>query len=241
MLTVEEKNYIRNVVSKFKHRYLESDTNHGLRHVLHVTAKALKMNKVLALNIDHREIILAGICHDLFAREYRAEHHELGRAYILTENHDCYINDRSAMIRVSEAIAEHRASYTGKYYSKLSELISAADRDEPNLKKLVARCYDCATDPVLLFEIDKGKPIPDIEIYKSVRLPELAQRVKDGGYDYSIYKTYVHILEKYSRYGYARRNDIFDSYYADKLESFYKQLEVLTPETIISIVNKEKV
>ena len=114
--------------------FYNNSEGHGIKHVTDVMYRALHYNEILNLKLNKREIILASLLHDMYSESNRKTHHILGHDYVMYSLHEVF--DGIDKERVAKAILEHRASYTGEYSSLLSELISSADRGEPNLMKV---------------------------------------------------------------------------------------------------------
>ena len=137
----EIKNDTINIVSELLKELkpiLESFYNnsegHGIKHVMDVMYRALHYNESLNLKLNKKEIVLASLLHDMYSGSSRKTHHILGHDYVMKSTSKVFdgLNKES----IAKAILEHRASYTGEYSSLLSELISSADRGEPNLMKV---------------------------------------------------------------------------------------------------------
>ena len=116
--------------------YEKSDEAHLINHADDVCDLALKINR----ECDEKLVILAAYLHDMFNRDNRAKHNELAYKYVLTAD-DKFLKELSCEERkqVAYAVLEHRASFKGKFYSPLSEIISAADRGFPDLDFIVIR------------------------------------------------------------------------------------------------------
>ena len=116
--------------------YENSDEAHLINHADNVCDLALKINR----ECDEKLVILASYLHDMFNRDNRAKHNELAYKYVLTAD-DKFLKMLSGEERkqVAHAVLEHRASFKGKFYSPLSEIISAADRGLPDLDFIVIR------------------------------------------------------------------------------------------------------
>jgi len=136
-------NILLKQVSPF-YQEIEGDNirnSHGLNHVKEVMHLALKMNAKLNLGISEELIITASLLHDVFSDSInRDKHHELGAEFVRKRKIPYLqkFNDEEIEL-IALAINEHRGSYKGEFSSLLSELISSADRGEPNLDKLIKR------------------------------------------------------------------------------------------------------
>ncbi len=108
--------------------------SHGVDHCDDVFNLMIKLNKKLGYGYSNEIIAFAAYIHDLYSDSTnRTIHHILAHTYVLNRvddllkelsGHDLYL--------VADAVLEHRASYTGKFSSNLSALISAADRGLPD-------------------------------------------------------------------------------------------------------------
>lgn len=226
----------------FKEYYSANDETHDIYHVIDVTIRALRMNSVLKLGVTKEKIIVAGLAHDMFSVIDRAEHHKRGFMWIYVKKGLPILNfdkfKAKDKYEIARAVHEHRASYRGDYTTVLSELISAADRDKPDLETILTRVYKCAKDEFNIFEIDKGKEIPDIEVAAG-NLRDIAKVIYNT-HELPVYKTYVHIIEKYHEKGYARRNHLYDAYYGKQQQVFLKQINELTIDHLTNRLNQIK-
>ncbi len=108
---------------------------HQIDHADDVYNMAMKMNKKFHLWKNEEDVALAAYLHDIYA-EHRDTHHKMSHDFIM-KSKDKILDGVSQSRRrdIAKAALEHRASYEGKYSSKLSELIASADRGKPNFKK----------------------------------------------------------------------------------------------------------
>lgn len=120
-------------------RYYDAQGSHGWNHVSDVLNRARLMvaqdNRLLS-----DEEIAAVLFHDSSLRQGDRETHHIDSAKI-AEKELKKSFDPNTISRIAKAIREHRGSYKGKYSSKLSELVSSADRGEPNLDDIIKRSY----------------------------------------------------------------------------------------------------
>lgn len=115
---------------------------HGMDHIEDVYKKAIYLNVKYNLNIPKDEILITSLFHDMFQSKNRNKHNDLAADWIMSSMHPMItLNSREKQKRISDAIREHRASYTGKYSSSLSELLATADREIPDITKIIARAY----------------------------------------------------------------------------------------------------
>lgn len=185
--------------------------SHGMDHVREVMLTALTYNQKLDLRLDPKEIILASLLHDMYQNTQRELHHQLGYEYVMRSTHKVFYGiectediDRK---RVAKAILEHRASYKGKYYSLLSELIASADRSYPDLYKIVERCF-----------------VYTIETNPNMSIDEIGLAVKK------------HIKEKYSKDGYIKYPKLYLKMYGNKIEELHNDVDMfLNGEKLVII------
>ena len=130
------KKFREEVRAYYQPYYENSDEAHLIDHADAVCDLALKINR----ECDEKLVILAAYLHDMFNRDNRARHNELAYEYVLKTD-DKFLKTLSAEERkqVAHAVLEHRGSFKGKFYSLLSEIISAADRGVPDLDFIVIR------------------------------------------------------------------------------------------------------
>jgi len=134
---MDMKNFRKKVRDYYKPYYENGDEAHLIEHADSVCDLALSINK----ECDEKLIILASYMHDMFNAINRAKHNELAYEYALKAN-DKFLKklSKEELLKVAHALLEHRASFKGDFYSPLSEIISSADRELPNLELIVIRC-----------------------------------------------------------------------------------------------------
>ena len=134
-LEIEQFRY--NVRDFYKPFYDKGDLAHKIDHANSVCDLALKLNSG---KYKEELVILAAYLHDIFNAKDRKNHHKLAFEYVLNKK-DKFLQNLSTndLNLVAHAILEHRGSFKGNFYSKLSEIISSADRGEPNLEKIIIR------------------------------------------------------------------------------------------------------
>ncbi len=126
----------REVRAFYEPFYKDGDLAHQIDHADSVCDLALEMNK----ECNPKLIILAAYIHDIFNATDRKNHNQLAYNYVLEAN-DKFLKELSKeeLLQVAHAVLEHRASFQGEFYSKLSEIISSADRGAPDIKEVVIR------------------------------------------------------------------------------------------------------
>ena len=129
-------NFRDKVREYYKPYYENSDKAHLIDHPDDVCDLALRINK----EYNEKLVILASYLHDMFNREARDVHQKLAYEYVL-KSEDKFLNQLSKEERllVAHAVLEHRGSFKGKFFSKLSAIISSADRGLPDLDYIVRR------------------------------------------------------------------------------------------------------
>lgn len=147
--------FIETVVRTIQPSYSLNDKAHDIDHAKEVCYKALELNAtVLTTPLPEREVVVAALCHDMFAWS-RNNHHDMAYHWLMTLEVK-WIEEFTPIQRERIALAskEHRSSYMGQYSSKLSELIATSDRGVPTgapeqlvYRSLVFRGWD-KTSPV---------------------------------------------------------------------------------------------
>ncbi len=132
-----ELNRFRDEVREYYKDYYEnSDEAHLIDHADSVCDLALKINK----DYDEKLVILSSYLHDMFNKKDRKNHNKLAYEYVINCDDKFLIElSNEERMLVAHAVLEHRASFKGVYYSKLSEIISSADRGLPDLDFIVKR------------------------------------------------------------------------------------------------------
>ena len=133
----------RKIVAEFSQLWQYNDAAHGFEHFLNVELCAMDINEKLQLGHDPKLILLTAFFHDLFVWS-RHNHHEMSSLWIRTAKHSV-LDDLTPIERevVADACMEHRASFRGQFSREFSELINAADREQPDVHKIVHRAMAC--------------------------------------------------------------------------------------------------
>lgn len=132
--------YSRKWVSEILLSLEQNDKAHQPDHVLGVTLEANRMtDDNYELKPYRLEIITAAFLHDIGCRIDRDTHHELGAAYVMEDAYLSSLLDQKTRAIISGAILKHRASWTGSDRSDIEDVVAAADRGEPNLKRYLKR------------------------------------------------------------------------------------------------------
>lgn len=234
MSVVRDIKFIDEVKEHFSKFYENVDVAHGIPHVKEVMRLALSMNDLLDLKLPFKEIVIASISHDIFSFSKRDTHHIDAGDYIQTDVSTIYddIEDRTNIVN---AVKEHRGSYTGEYSSLLSELISSADRGTPRLRNIIKRIHQCSNDPRLTMR--NNLATNGVNIVFSDKPGDNLKDKSDAlriTYGEIVYKTFIHLVEKYSIYGYARYPNIYRTYFKDELCDMYDEINhiIKTPGRI---------
>ena len=129
-------NFKQNVREFYKPFYANGDEAHLIDHADDVCELALEINR----EYSDKLVILASYIHDIFNAINRKKHHILAYEYVKNRS-DAFLQELSdeELKLVAHAVLEHRASFKGKFFSKLSAIISSADRGLPDLNKIVIR------------------------------------------------------------------------------------------------------
>ena len=120
----------------YKPFYANGDAAHLIDHADSVCNLALKINREYSPKL----VILASYIHDIFNATNRKEHNTLAYRYVkdISDNFLKDLNEEELEL-VAHAVLEHRASFKGKFFSKLSAIISSADRGLPDVEQTVIR------------------------------------------------------------------------------------------------------
>lgn len=161
--------------------------------------------------IDKHEFVedlrLAVLFHDCGAEVNRKMHHVIG-ADVFREIAKSQGGLTDARIhKIALAIEEHRGSYDGEFSSFLSEVLSAADRGNPDsLEYTVIRSYEYA-------KTNQSK------VHSEATTHALE-----------------HVKDKYGSNGYARYSKIYLDFYSKELNKFKKAVDSLTIEQVETMV-----
>lgn len=180
--------------------YEKNDTSHMIEHADEVCKLAIELSNHIGYSKIHLAV-LAAYLHDTQVHLDRTNHHMNAKKFVLSKDCDDLfklINAHDRML-VACAVGEHRASFTGKYTSILSEITSSADRGYP--------------DSNLNAKINRSMLVRDQESGGDTKLAmEIAEK---------------HIVEKYGRNGYAKYPSLYRKYFAKELEAMWKAIDEL--------------
>lgn len=189
--------------------FYKKDGSHGASHihdVLNLAEEITNKDPLLLTPIEHDALILSCILHDI-TRDIDDDHHEESGAMlfdimmksspefkkiVLTR----YI-DKEHIDLVKYAIKEHRASYKGDFYSKVSEVLSSVDRGYPeNLDLRIKRSF--------LYAKEHGKDDQEALIH-----------------------AIDHMKEKFGRNGYQKLPNIYKSFFKNEISILWDKIDDL--------------
>lgn len=129
-------NFKEKVREFYKPYYDNGDKAHLINHADDVCELALEINK----DCSEKLVILASYIHDIFNATDRKKHNILAYDYVKNRS-DKFLKELSdeELDLVAHAVLEHRGSFKGEFFSKLSAIISSADRERPDVAKIVIR------------------------------------------------------------------------------------------------------
>ena len=182
-----------------------SSLSHGMDHMEEVYKKAIYLNIKYNLNIAKDEILIVSLFHDIFQDKNRDKHHILAYDWIMSSMHPMItLNDKVKQKRIALAIKEHRASYDGNYSSPLSELLATADREVPDINKIIIRAYK--------YQLDK---------YPNRSHKEMITNVVE------------HLVEKYGRNGYSKYTYIYNLEYVELLLDLFDIIDKIQAGKVV--------
>lgn len=184
------------IKAEFGQAWLLNDRAHREEHFQEVETTGMLIRDRLRLEIGDQEIIIVAWFHDLFAWT-RMNHHIMSYTWMMTNNWEPLRRYKHIRRRLAQACKEHRASYRGEFFSPLSELMNAADRERPgDVEAMVERS--------IKYHIDRG----------------LAPgREREGAIK--------HMKEKFGTGGYARFPLIYEEAFGEELERQRKAIDAL--------------
>ena len=130
------KEYKKAVRDFYKPFYANGDAAHLIDHADSVCNLALEINKEYSPKL----VILASYIHDIFNATHRKKHNILAYEYVNSRKDELLKElSNKELDLVAHAVLEHRASFKGEFFSKLSAIISSADRGRPDVSETVIR------------------------------------------------------------------------------------------------------
>lgn len=179
--------------------YEKNDSAHTILHADSVCRLALQLNDFLDLNdrVDDSLVVLASYFHDVAAHD-RKNHHIKASEVVRTLDFELLnILNNSDRELVALACLEHRASFKGSFSSRLSELVSSADRGKPSLQYHLQRSIQYTMDR------------------------------EEMSYDEARKLACMHMKDKYGCGGYAKYPDLYKRYFAAQLKQLEFEIELL--------------
>lgn len=142
--------FLRNELKELIHAtvgsiYEQADPSHRWDHVVAVMQLAVSINLKEQVWDNESDVIVAALLHDIGCANVGKGIHHIEGARMLSSGElmewfdDIVVRFSLDKYAILYSIIEHRASYQGSYSTKLSELISAADRLEPSVERVVLR------------------------------------------------------------------------------------------------------
>ena len=190
------RNEVRKSVEGF---YKNNDKAHDIHHADEVCNLAIELNEISGYGIDEKLIMAAAYFHDIYSA-YRVTHHTEAHKYVLSvPNVLKGTFDQEEIGMIAKACLEHRDSWTGGFSTKLSEIISMADRGAPNAIPLLRRSFIYGKSKLKLSDHD-------------ARLEAIE-----------------HIRRKYSERAFAKYTTYYKEYFEEELERFHYLIESITP------------
>lgn len=183
-------------------KHYPEDGSHGWSHIQDVLESAKRMRrrellkKELAAIMYHDSSLMTG------PRETHAED-----SANIAKKELAGVFSRRQLSDIVNAIAHHRASYTGKRTSRLEDLVSAADRPVPNILKQVLRSWK--------YHEELGEP--EDERARNVASHLREKYGKKG-------------------YAYFNAPKLYTKTYGDDLKKVMNDFDALTPESVLSMV-----
>lgn len=178
-----------------------SEGSHGWNHILDVVAAARRMRR---RGLARKELA-ALMYHD---------------SSLMTGDRETHADDSAAIARrelagmfcrrdlddIANAIAHHRASYTGRRRSRLEDLVSAADRPVPNVAKQILRSWK--------YHEELGEP-------EGLRAENVASHLREK---------YGH-----GGYAYRNAPRLYLKTYGRELRDIMSKFDGLTPESVAEV------
>ncbi len=208
---------ITELEKRFKEFYNYNDEAHKFNHVEEVLANALFIEEVILTNYGFEKLAILAYIHDMYSGLDRLHHHTLAQQWVLDNKFDkIFRNFKIEEIdEIAYAVGEHRASFKGEYTSKLSELLSAADKGKLELTKYIKRIYSSYNNKNNSYGHFNGHVLP-------------THGAKIGA-------TLTHLKSKFSRTGYMRLNSVYKEVYKDDIEQFYLDVDLIDLRAIDKI------
>jgi len=203
------QNFIKRVREYYKKHYDLNDEAHRIDHADSVCEEALFIIDTLKLNINKRMVVVAAYTHDIFCSVNRKTHNVLASKYVLNEKDDEILNEFSKGQRLS--MAEAVLQHRSSYKGERSSILS----------RIIATA-------------DMGR----VNI-KYIILRSYKYHSSNGKSDIEIVdEIYEHLQDKFSSNGYRKYDDFYMSVYGDIVNDFKKEVDEITKEDIIKVIEE---
>lgn len=204
----------------------KNDPAHQQDHFEDVFKTGVYINKQLKLGYSEYAILASAYFIDILAWD-RELHHVRSSEFVRENNDSIFLELLNAIredmrgakgwetteevrSRISESCSEHRASYTGKFSTPFSMLISSADREWPEtVDKIFLRSY--------AFSTARNKNLSKEECIKL---------------------SWEHVHEKFSRNGYQRLPPMYAEAFRKELDKLYGAIDKFTLEDATALVSE---
>ena len=181
--------------------------SHGTNHIFNVMnlAEMLLQDNIEKFKNENeiKTLYMAIILHDCTRNIDKMEHEESAALFInvlmrYSMTFNAIISDNNIDVNLmKEAIREHRASYKGEFSSPISELLSSADRGNPeSLDDRITRSFNYAKE--------HGKNDHDAWMH-----------------------AIDHMKEKFGRNGYQKLPKMYVDFFKDKIEKLWDDIDKL--------------
>lgn len=227
------KNYY---ISKF---YTTSDSAHGVEHVEEVYKRCTQILDQKAM-VDTKNtfiLLLASYIHDAFSSIDRDNHHFLAGDYVLQGDNFINLlnNDEKQILWL--CVINHRASknYPIYHHSLLPTIFRIADKDEPDIHKIVFRIFMYNID-IMSSTFVRIKNGPSIDNECSAKLFKSLWENK-----LLVKNCYDHLIDKFSRNGYLYKTDSgYKEYYSVQLKVLFDTIDSITINNLIDYCSYSK-
>ena len=189
------------IVGHLSPLYAMCDKGHQIGHYEAVYNAGVAIDKAIGGGFDHKLIAYVAYVHDVFCWS-RKNHHELSSAFVLGTDHPVivdHLTDNERKI-VAAGCMEHRASRTEPFTSVFSEMMNAADREEPkSFTEMFNRCI----------------------MYREHKTPQATK-------EEMVVDSIAHLKEKYGHNGYASYPACYELTFGNVLSGQRDIIEAVT-------------
>lgn len=199
-----KENLDKLILSVYHNDEVGNKNSHGTGHIYDVVEQSLNIMKKNNISKDLlNTVLLSAVLHDC-TRDVDKEKHESSAEIFIKELgkinktfNQFMINSKTNYKLVLNAIREHRASYKGEFSSIVSEIISSADRGNPeSLDYKIERSFNYAKE--------HGKNSKEAWIH-----------------------AIDHMKEKFGRNGYQKLPKLYIDFYKDEIEELWNKIDNL--------------